>query len=531
MKKKYIGILFITTLFLLNIPILAAPCEHGIFTQGDGTATSPWKLSTPEQVDHIREHISNHFEFTNNINMFDSYSRTWKRIVNFNGVIDGKGFTLSGLGINDSFSRMYNIRGFIGTLRGTIKNLNFSEIYVYPDNDPQDADGGPEIFGAIAAINNGTILNCNLLSGKVFTFETTAGGLAGHNNGTIKYSTNYARVDSDYTAGGIVAGNGGRIMYCSNYGEIGSRATPDVGGISGVNSGKVIGCSNFGIVTARATGGGIVGILQPNGLIKDSYTAGSSGCITGLYWGWDGFIENCYNVEGFMKGTDSTYISKPGKHTITNSYVGSSKPTGEQEPDIWFRSDEFMKSQEFVDLLNAGREPAVWVKGDKDYPYPQIIGEVKNSINIEHTRIGDNTDLVIQTNITTPLAIWELVDVKTGKVFATGEPLSDYNQTFRFPLEGFNGDLKLVSRIRKNSKILHQSPIYLINKVHALNYSVSALLNENGMPKILLINDTDRYFENNIANQQLVQEIKKRSTGKILIYNTVSPVLQPLIER
>lgn len=527
--KKHIYLMFLL-LLSINIPLLAAPCEHGIFTQGDGTKSSPWKVSTPTQLNHLREHTRSNFELTNDIDLTGSVGKYWERIPEFRGDINGKGYTIYNFGTPNS--KVVDMKGFIGNFYGTLSNLNIDGMYIH--NEPpvsSDSDSKNRIvLGGIVAVNGGTIINCTLRNFDYYWGSNTIGGIAGHNNGTIAYCTNYAYVNSNYTAGGIAAGNNGVVAYCENYGKVGSQGAVDVGGIVGVNYNKVIGCANFGEVKSHATDGAIVGILQKDALVKDCYNAGENGYVVGTYWGWDGIIENCYNLFGLIYNTRYSGITEPGKHTVINSYNGSNHPVGD-DVDMWNKSDEFMKSDELVNLLNAGREPAVWVKGDSKYPYPKLVGYMVNDISIPNTRLGDNTNLTINAHIVTPKASWELVDLNTGKVLASTGQLSEVNKTYTIDLSNFNGDMKLVSRLRNSSGILYQSSVFTINKIDVLNHSLSALLNEKGMAKILIFNDTDRYFENNTANQKLVQEIKKRANGKVLIYNNVSPVLQPLIER
>lgn len=528
--KKHIYLMFLL-LLSINIPLLAAPCEHGIFKQGDGTKSSPWKVSTPTQLNHLRDHTRSNFELTNNIDLTGDIGKYWERIPEFRGDINGNGYTISNFGTPNSSA--VDMKGFIGNFYGTLSNLNIDGMYIHNkppvSSDPDSKDR--VVLGGIVGINGGTIVNCTLKNFGTFWSSNTVGGIAGHNNGTIAYCTNYAYINSTYTAGGIAAGNNGVVAYCENYGKVGSSGPADTGGIVGVNSNKVIGCANFGKVDSHATDGGIVGILHENALVKDCYNAGDNLFVVGDYWGWGGIIENCYNIYALeIKDSKYSSITKPGKHTVINSYNGSPY-LKDDDYGMWNELYSFMISDALVEKLNAGREPAVWVKGDKDYPYPKLVGHMVNDISIPNTRLGDNTNLIINAHVVTPKASWELVDLNSGKVLASTGQLSEVNKTYTIDLSNFNGDMKLVSRLRNSSGVLYQSPVFTINKIDVLNHSLSALLNEKGMAKILIFNDTDRYFENNTANQKLVQEIQKRANGKVLIYNNVSPVLQPLIER
>lgn len=530
MRNLYKGLLIAITSALINIPLLAAPCEHNIFTQGDGTKSSPWKVSTPTQLNHLREHTRSNFELTNNIDLTGSIGKNWQRIPEFRGDINGNGYTISNFGIPNSSA--VDMKGFIGNFYGTLSNLNIDGMYIH--NEPpvsSDPDSGDRvILGGIVGVNGGTIINCTLRNFDIFWGSNTIGGIAGHNNGTIAYCTNYAYINSTYTVGGIAAGNNGVVAYCENYGKVGSSGPADTGGIVGVNYNKVIGCANFGKVTSHATNGGIVGILQENALVKDCYNAGDNAYVVGTYWGWDGIIENCYNIYGLIKDTKYSGITKPDKHTVINSYNGSAY-TKDDGVGMWNETYGFMISDTLVEKLNAGREPAVWVKGDSNYKYPKLVGHIVNDVSIPNTRLGDNTNLIINAHIVTPKATWELVDLNNNKVLASTGELSELNKQLTVDLSKFTGDMKLVSRFRNSSGVLYQSKPYNINKVNILSNSLSSVLNYNGLAQIVIVNDTDRYFENNSANQGLVQEIKKRASGKILIYNNVSPVLQPLIER
>lgn len=531
MKNLYKGLLIAMTTALINIPLLAAPCEHNIFTQGDGTKSSPWKVSTPVQLNHLREHTRSNFELTNNIDLTGDIGKYWERIPEFRGDINGNGYTISNFGTPNSSA--VDMKGFIGNFYGTLSNLNIDGMYIHNkppvSSDPDSKDR--VVLGGIVGINGGTIINCTLRNFDIFWGSNTIGGIAGHNNGTIAYCTNYAYITSNYTAGGITAGNNGTIAYCENYGKVGSHGPADAGGIAGVNYNKVIGCANFGKVNSHATDGGIVGILQENAIVKDCYNAGDNHFVVGDYWGWGGIIENCYNIYA-LEINDSRYssITKPGKHTVINSYNGSPY-LKDDDYGMWNELYSFMISDALVEKLNAGREPAVWVKGDSNYKYPKLIGHMVNDISIPNTRLGDNTNLIINAHVVTPKASWELVDLNSGKVLASTGELSEVNKQLTIDLSNFTGDMKLVSRLKNKSGIVYQKNLPIINKVNVLNNSLSSVLNYNGLPQIVIINDTDRYFENNVANQSLVNEIKKKADGKVLIYNNVSPVLQPLIER
>ncbi len=64
----------------------------------------------------------------------------------FTGVLDGLGHTITNLYIDGNG----NYQGFFGTLTGTVKNINIKDCHVKGNN----------YVGSVAALNNGTIINC-----------------------------------------------------------------------------------------------------------------------------------------------------------------------------------------------------------------------------------------------------------------------------------------------------------------------------------------------------------------------------------
>lgn len=144
-------------------------------------------------------------------------------VYNFNGVLDGAGYTIYGLSMNSA--AMGGLMGVVGT-SGVVRNLTIrkSKFLIKEDDATNDA-------GSIAAINKGKISNCISYADSVK--GAIAGGLVGQNLGTIESSRSYVtKVKSGSYAGGIAAANSGSIFKCGNYGSVYAGGTPVVSSTS-----------------------------------------------------------------------------------------------------------------------------------------------------------------------------------------------------------------------------------------------------------------------------------------------------------
>ena len=280
-------------------------------------------ISTPEQLDQIRNNLNGKYILTANIDLTDALakggslydSKGWIAIGYFSdsntqpftGVLDGNGYTISGFSGKGSAG----ISHLIYNNQGTIKNLTISGT----------SNGG----GAFCLINEGLIQNCHSKVTNSFTVYTS----------------------TEAKRGGIVNSNGtsGVVEYCSNQADIigkvysngGSNSKSlSIGGIVGMNSGTVRKCYNTGSISLRAyihTSGytsGIVGTGGDGSLIENCYNAGTirtdmdttgydsacntaaAGILATMYYQHGCTIRYCYNA-----GNVSMYY---GYH---NDYLGA----------------------------------------------------------------------------------------------------------------------------------------------------------------------------------------------------------------
>ena len=177
--------------------------------------------------------------------------------------------------------------------------------------------GGAGLFNYL----EGTVKNLGVINGKIIA-KQEASGIAAYTSSSNAYIYRCYNAMDLYTTGtngrigGILAsGSYCVIEECYNLGSINTNRL-GCGGIVGSSNAKVINCYNRGTVTAGAT----------------SWGAGISGS-------WDAKVYNTYTTHNkIVCGgvvSDSYYLT-----TSTN-------PTGST------KLESFMKTQDFVDLLNT----------------------------------------------------------------------------------------------------------------------------------------------------------------------------------
>ena len=290
--------------------------------------------------------------------------------------------------------------GIVGTITGTVTFTNCNN----SGNISASLSGSASYMDTYAAFtggivgraNNSTITfeNCyNTGNTTVYSSVYTAGnpnnsyvgGIVGSAIGgvaTLKNCSNTGNITvsgGNYVSGSGIVGSvgiigasiGGLVSFenCYNAGNISSTSTAifnSTGGILGTaHIGTIIfnTCSNTGTISNSGPGdsGGISGFVRSgNYTINNCYNTGNllasySGGIVAyadetLYIG-SLTINNCYNAGNLSGGG----IVGSGASNVYNSYylVGSaSNPGGGTS-----QTELFMKTQEFVDLLNNGPEP------------------------------------------------------------------------------------------------------------------------------------------------------------------------------
>lgn len=286
------------------------------FAGGDGSESNPYQISNAAELALLHEKMvaehkelkdeykSAHYVLTadiaiNDVSNFDNWENTapeyaWMPIgfdaVEFDGVFDGNGHTISGLYINTNCGtadeESTNNYGLFDTVDGTVKNVKIDKSYIAVSGRPCDVGSIAGLLMDEAVIDNcssSAVLNC---------YDNSLGGIVGNAYGGVdigmvddgeEREINYSSIsnctfagkitqvkeDAMTYIGGIIGECDGNIDTCVNSGAIAFTGSnvDSVGGIAGrMSEGTVSNCKNTGTLNCEmkdsanlAIAGGIVG--------------------------------------------------------------------------------------------------------------------------------------------------------------------------------------------------------------------------------------------------------------------------------
>lgn len=423
---------------------------------------SVYKVKTKEDLVKIRDNIVNNgfydlsnsvIELENDIDLGGYYNETtqeWKgdtwiplgtKDYPFAGEFEGNGYKITGLYINSDT----DYQGLIGYNCGTIQNLTVEGYInaiagnyiggicgiIYPNkelnktasikNSKSEVDinstsnqwvGG--LTGKMAADAGCTVIIANSYSNGIIEGGEYIGGICGHSmvgtNGTaiIKNCFNTGAVRGGSSVGGICGYNDGdmngiesnvEIINCYNTGTISGAS--ETGGIVGTSEGKhsiIHNCYNMGVLERNVSYGNI--LSSGFGYIVGAREEGFrfDGCD---------FVNSCY----YLNQNELKAMSTVENHHYVNY--------DDEENSVYGLTDEYMKSAQFVDLLNSGNEETVWKKGDSNYPYPMLAWQ-EYTEEVETVLKGDaNGDNVVDF-----MDILAINKHRLGKAQLTGDSLT-----------------------------------------------------------------------------------------------------------
>jgi hypothetical protein len=299
--------------FLLTLVFFAA--VSGVwgqnFSGGSGTESSPFLISTPEDLDEIRDFLTPgetyYFEQTNDIDLSDFNGGVWVPIGGagtnelFNGIYDGKGYKILNLNIDSPTTDDIGLFGHIGPTdaqnagRVEIKNLGII------GSNVNGARGVGALVGRVTGNEITIIENCFVTNGTV-TGDAAVGGLVGSNNSYVTGTTGIRRPiirRSFSTASVIFSGSGsnnekfGGLVGCNQKGEIrNSYATgkvevlPGAGG-SAERVGGLAGCVSLMGIVFRSYSYGEVNVnsnVTLRGGLTGSLGTSNPGTVEASYW-------------------------------------------------------------------------------------------------------------------------------------------------------------------------------------------------------------------------------------------------------
>lgn len=290
---------------LASCCFVLAGCGGGGNNASSKTCTTTIAISDAAGLQAIANNLAGCYTLKNNIDLsgVSNFAPIGSVNGSFTGTLDGAGFTISGLTINQP--TMENV-GLFGAITGQVKNLTVDHKGITGQSMVGAIAGqlmdGASVTGVIVKSASGDAINSTNIAGGVAGAVTTgatvtvnarvssnvqeaggwgAGGLVGLFGGSgsvIGVMTGSVTVTAGTAAsraGGLVgdlASNATVIGYTT--GSVTNLGAGPVGGLVGklVGGGKVIGYAT-GAVTGKANAGGLVGI---------TYSASSGGSATGF---------------------------------------------------------------------------------------------------------------------------------------------------------------------------------------------------------------------------------------------------------
>ena len=270
-------------------------------------------------------------------------------MVQFQGVFDGAGYTISGI---DQTSKVAGLFAYVGS-SGVVKNVNMknfnftnvngASIAVFNKGTIENcySEGSIQGLGNIAGLvyqNWGTIDNCG--NGSLISMERqdTCGGIAAISSyGIIKNCYNKGNIINTSTShnwiayneeavGGIIGQNyGSTVENCYNIGNMSNVPVKYqydeewgdyyycfyFGGIVGYNSGSIENCYNAGVIGY---------ILNMEEDMREDMVVDTVGEIVGVTSG--GIVANCFGQNSTLIGRNSDTVDK-NNITISNSDMRS----------------------------------------------------------------------------------------------------------------------------------------------------------------------------------------------------------------
>lgn len=378
MKKIYMMMLLVMA---GTMAMAQTSVWHGgrqIWIHGEGTENSPYLIESAENLAFLAYMVNKgyetydlYFRLTTDIDLNGSEDLQWVPIGMGNRWFSEDGCD-RGIPSGSGFSPMTIFRGHFDGGDHSISNI-------YIDNSEGIYGSNIGLFGNATGVRGeqeiypAVIENVFVTSGYIKGF--CCGGIVGDGGGmtTVSRCWNGATIEGSPNSrcGGIVGNNAYRVNNCYNLGAITGYY---VGGIVGFGPVDIIEeCYNEGDISGTYAGGiygfsmrkrvGInncynKGTIEASGEGMSNYPAGpAAGGIASFLSGTTS-VTNCYNVGNVSSTQDAGCILAfgPEETFANNYYINTCGAGGEGVAS----EEDYMRTQEFVDALNAGNRDPIW---------------------------------------------------------------------------------------------------------------------------------------------------------------------------
>ncbi len=288
------------------------------FSGGSGTESDPYIITTPEQLDAVRNDLAAHYRLGAAIDL--SGYDNWVPIGNYNyghlaftGSLDGDGHIISNLYSWQPMSSDSGAGLFASIKGATLSDITLSNVNISGGYHVGALVGGGTsrwVYETESYIPN-TIENCHVLYGTAAGYGRV-GGIAGLYGGIIRSSCADVIVSGVYNdssaAGGLIGYGAGDIyspLIVDNCSVSGIVSAPDLSGVGGLIGLTYEGSFTNSFATGQVDGGQGVG-----GLIGMAYSGNNS-------------ISNCFATGNvFTTGENSGGLLGYTDHvSVNNSYA------------------------------------------------------------------------------------------------------------------------------------------------------------------------------------------------------------------
>lgn len=353
-----------------------------LWTRGRGTRTSPFLIESASHLAFLAYMVNMgyethglYFRLTIDIDLNGDVNQPWTPIGLGDRLVNDAGCDTE----NQIPVIIYPHTAFRGHFDGDFHCI--SNIYIDNASDIYYPFVG--LFGVVEGKTVGTIVEPaiieNVLVSSGYIFGDVCGGIVGNGSSSslISRCWNGATIESrGNVCGGIVGMDGFQVNYCYNSGNVKGYYAGGIGGCVEHGAIEIQECYNEGDISG-AFSGGIFGFSSHNAVaINNCYNTGrvtnetldtdalmeglSCGGIAGLiFQHGNSSVYNCYNVGDVFGSGNSGCILPYDSPSISfgnNYYIGTCISGGEGTA---FKED-FMRTAEFVELLNDGNNDLVW---------------------------------------------------------------------------------------------------------------------------------------------------------------------------
>ena len=321
--------------------------ERQVYPQGRGTRDDPVIIYDVHDLQAMNENLTAHYALANDIDANET--REWNggagfepvgtNTDRFNGILDGRGYSITDLYINRESSNQ-GLFGYMGP-GGSIKNVIMIDVnitswgstgglvgnnvhgVIHNSSVTGSVYGSSWYRGLLVGLNQGEIYDCYSM-GNV-TNGNYLGGLVGENQGLIYDSYSVSRIDGDYHLGGLVGRNdGGTIRDSHAHGNI--SGIYYLGGAVGLSrNGEISNVSSQGNIEGLHYLGGLLG-YNDNNTVEDSFSwadVRGEQYLGGLIGkSIDGYVTNS-TAEGSVNGTSTQVGGLMGRNAgeISHSHA------------------------------------------------------------------------------------------------------------------------------------------------------------------------------------------------------------------